>query len=304
MKKHVTAYLSFSKKELNGIIILFIAIILILGFPFCYRYFDTPETYNTSQFRKEIALFKASAVANNRRYTSFKEKIEESNLKPEYFDFDPNTASSLEWHKLGLSPRQIKIISKYVSKGGKFYRSEDLKKIYSITQEQFDGLEPYIKIKSADRRSIGERKPTAVSVSRVKPESIVLELNAADSVMLDKLRGIGPAFASRIIRYRHRLGGFYSKDQLREVYGMDSVRYSLIENQIRIDAASIRRLNINTVTFDELKVHPYLSFKQINALIQYRKQHGGYTSSADLKKVLILNEEIIRKIEPYLSFDP
>ena len=85
---------------------------------------------------------------------------------------------------------------------------------------------------------------------------------------------------------------------------MDSLRYGQLEKQIVVDASSIKKLPINAATFDELRHHPYLTFKQINALIQYRKQHGFYASADDLRKVLLLNEEIIRKIEPYLSFDP
>lgn len=300
----MTSYFSFSKKELNGILVLVVVITLILAFPFCYRFFDEPERYDLGQFQKEIALFRASAVSGNENYASLKEKIEESERKPEYFEFDPNTSSASEWHKLGLTSRQIKIIGNYLSKGGKFFRKEDLKKIYSIREKQYEGLEPYIKIKPTKHKSFSERKLPEITFSKTRKEIVIIELNAADSVMLDQLRGIGPAFASRIIRFRNRLGGFYDKEQLKEVYGMDSLRYALVEKQIRVDASSIQRLNVNTATFEEMKSHPYLSFKQINALIQYRKQHGNYSSSSDLKKVLILNEEIIRKIGPYLSFDP
>jgi len=85
---------------------------------------------------------------------------------------------------------------------------------------------------------------------------------------------------------------------------MDSLRYSQLENQIVANSSLVKRLNPNVATFEDLRHHPYLTFKQINAIIQYRKQHGNYSSADDLRKVLILNEEIIRKIEPYLSFDP
>ena len=41
----------------------------------------------------------------------------------------------------------------------------------------------------------------------------------------------------------------------------------------------------------------------MNAVIQYRKQHGSYRSLGDLKKIAIMNEGILRKIEPYLIFN-
>jgi len=306
MKNRLNSYFSFSKKELNGILVLLLLVSLILVFPFCYRLFDEPEQYDLTQFQEEIVSFRASAVERKKNYSSFRDEIEKRIIDPQYFEFDPNKASSSEWHRLGLSQKQIRVVSNYLAKGGKFYRKEDLKKIYSITEKQYTSLEPYIEIKQ--RMSYPSRERTLPvahnNISKVNKSSLVVELNTADSASLDQLRGIGPAFASRIIRLRNRLGGFYRKEQLKEVYGMDSLRYSQLENQIAVSASSIKRLNLNISTFEDLRHHPYLTFKQINAIIQYRKQHGNYSSADDLRKVLILNEEIIRKIEPYLSFDP
>ena len=48
--------------------------------------------------------------------------------------------------------------------------------------------------------------------------------------------------------------------------------------------------------------HPYVSFKQADLLINYREHHGSYRSAEDLKKILVLNEEWINKISPYMDF--
>lgn len=286
--------------------ILLFLVSLILAFPFCYRLFDKPEQYDLTQFQEEIALFKASAVKSNKNYASFRDQTDEQIINAQYFKFDPNSASSSELHRLGLSQKQIRVVKNYLAKGGRFYKTEDFKKIYSISEAQYTVLEPFIQIIQNKGFSSREQKlpEDKDHVSKLGNSTLIVELNTADSVMLDQLRGIGPAFASRIIRFRNRLGGFYRKEQLKEVYGMDSLRYSQIENQIVVNASSVNRLNLNKATFEELRHHPYLTFKQINAIIQYRKQHGDYASADDLRKVLILNEEIIRKIEPYLSFDP
>ncbi len=306
MNKQLNSFFSFSKKELNGILILLFLVSLILAFPFCYRLFDKPEQYDLTQFQEEIALFKASAVKSNKNYASFRDQTDERIINAQYFKFDPNSASSSELHRLGLSQKQIRVVKNYLAKGGRFYKTEDFKKIYSISEAQYTVLEPFIQIIQNKGFSSREQKlpEDKDHVSKLGNSTLIVELNTADSVMLDQLRGIGPAFASRIIRFRNRLGGFYRKEQLKEVYGMDSLRYSQIENQLVVNASSVNRLNLNKATFEELRHHPYLTFKQINAIIQYRKQHGDYASADDLRKVLILNEEIIRKIEPYLSFDP
>ena len=150
------------------------------------------------------------------------------------------------------------------------------------------------------KNSLGYVEKTAAT--QFKKPLVLIEINAADSVGLDEIRGIGPAFASRILKYRARLGGFVEKSQLMEVFGLDSVKYLEIRDQIRVDASAIKMININTVTADNLRNHPYLRYKQVNALLQYRKQHGNYSNIADLAKVVLIPAETIAQLAPYLTF--
>lgn len=304
MKNQITSYFNFSKKELNGILVLFIILSLIFGFPYCYRFIKEPEVFNVSEFKDQIAVFKASATRKNRSYKKIRNYIEDKELNPVFFTFDPNGLSESDWQRLGLSAKQSKVIKNYEAKGGRFYKNEDLKKIFSITESQYATLEPYIRIKSDKPKAFNERKFSEYKKEYAQPkrEVAIIEINSADSITLESIRGIGPAFASRIIRFRDRLGGYYSKEQLKEVYGMDSLKYAQLSDQVSADVSLVQKINLNTATFEQMKRHPYLNYKQINAMIQYRKQHGNFQSADDLKKVLILNEEIIRKIEPYISF--
>jgi DNA uptake protein ComE-like DNA-binding protein len=120
--------------------------------------------------------------------------------------------------------------------------------------------------------------------------------------MFTEIKGIGPGFAVRILKYRERLGGFISLNQLREVYGLDSAKYDQIKPQIKLENNNIKQIEINKCTFDQLKGFPYLNYKLSNTIINYRKQHGNFKSAADLNKIAILNPEIIQKIAPYLKF--
>ena len=131
---------------------------------------------------------------------------------------------------------------------------------------------------------------------------VVIELNSADSAKLTGLKGIGATYARRIVNYRNRLGGFINKEQLKEVFGMDDERYAGLVSQVSVDASKIKRIPVNTVDFDGLKYFPYLTFKQMNAIIQFREQHGEYASLDDMRNIAILNDGILRKIEPYISF--
>ena len=308
MIRAVKEYFSFSKKEFNGILVLCSIIILIVLLPFIYPYFHAEEKYDFKAFEREIAAFEKSSKRIEYQY----ENIYSNNDKEvipnhiEYFNFDPNNLPINDWQKLGLTDKQIKVIKNYESKGGKFYSKEDLKKIYSIKPALYAKLEAYISISNSSSNIKFHKdyndKFNSNDSKFFKRLPSIIELNAADSVSLDLIKGIGPAFAARILKYRDRLGGFNDINQLKEVYGIDSVKFAEIKSQIKVDASLVRKINVNTATFDEFKKQPYLSYKQMNAILQYRKQHGSYNSIADLKKVLILNEQTLNKIEPYLIF--
>jgi competence protein ComEA len=294
------SFFNFSKKELNGIFFLFLLIIIILASPWFYRKLSKMQVYDHEKFKLEAANFKNSEIR------VFKSKSKKEATKAEYFEFDPNSIGKKEWQRLGFSIKQIRVINNYVSKGGKFYKKEDLKRIYSISEAQYALVEPYIRIAASytPNKFVKDEKLAKSATSNNRIPVPLIELNTADSLSLLTVWGIGPAFASRIIRFRDHLGGFYTKEQLKEVYGIDSLKYSQIQDQFSIDARLIQKINLNTAGFDQLKKYPYLTYKQMNAIIQYRQQHGNFQSIEDLKKVAILNKEIIRKIEPYFAFLP
>lgn len=305
-KNLLTSYFSFSKKELNGIFVLFILMGLVLISPYLYPLFVKDEKYDFGSFRIEAERFRASAAKMGREQKNGRNDPELSLVKPDYFEFDPNGLSDQRWLQLGLSVKQIRVIRNYELKGGRFFKKEDLKRIYSISPEQYKLLEPFVRISKTTSLKVAKNfktkyKPAGITIRNMAP---IIELNSADSIELESVRGIGPAFASRIIRFRKRLGGFYRKEQLLEVYGMDSVKYDQLKDLIKVNAGLMNKINLNTFTFDEIRRHPYLTYKQMNAIIQYRSQHGSFKSIDDLMKIAILNDEIIRKIEPYIVLSP
>jgi DNA uptake protein ComE-like DNA-binding protein len=305
-KNLLRSYFSFSRKELNGIFVLFVLMLIVIGSPKLYSLFCKDQKYDFERFSMEAEEFRAAAAKVGIPQRKIYNEPELSLVKPVFFNFDPNRLSESNWLKLGLSYKQIKVIRNYESKGGKFYKKEDLKRIYSISEKQYIMLEPFIVIKNADELSNKKTFKTNIRSAAISDQirRPGIEINASDSLELERIRGIGPAFALRIIKFRRRLGGFYRKEQLLEVYGMDSLKYDQLKDQIQVNTGLVRRLNINTFTFEEIRHHPYLTYKQMNAIIQYRTQHGLYKSIDDLRKIAILNEEIIRKIEPYFSFNP
>ena len=152
------------------------------------------------------------------------------------------------------------------------------------------------------KSSIKTKQPALAYASNKLKLGQTIELNTADSATLTRIHGIGPSFARRIILYRKKLGGYISKEQLKEVYGLDAQKYAEISDEISVDASAIKKTAINNVDFDQLRRFPYFTYKQANAVIQYRLQHGNYNSIDDLQDIAILNEDILCKIAPYISF--
>jgi competence protein ComEA len=294
MRKWLNTYFDFSKSEFNGLLILFGLIIIIALLPLTFPWFSGEERGVQVQMERSKLewMERVHAVAKARVSKSRKRKPD-----AEPFVFDPNHLDVQGWQKLGLSLKQAQSVLNYVNKGGKFFKKEDVKKMYTINPDLYARLEPFIKIKEAAE---AEHKPSYVKHPQKSLQ--IFDINTADTTELQEIRGVGPAFARRIARYRDRLGGFYKLGQLLEVYGFDSLKFEEIKGQVKLGNSVLRQININTAEFEDLKNHPYLKYKQANAIIQYRKQHGNYTSFADLKKVAILPAEMVDNIAPYLSF--
>lgn len=302
MRKWLNAYFGFSKKEFNGLMALLVLIVFMMSFPYAYSLLKTEEPVTEAE---QLAVIKL-ALADQQKilHTSTPKRTNRfsGNKKPDPFVFDPNTIDQSGWEELGLSAKQAQAVLRYRKKGGYFRSSEDLKKMYTISENMYSRLAPYVRIAVNDAGVTGFKPKIYSKPVHVKTVQVVIEINGADTIELDKIKGIGMAFANRIVKYRERVGGFYKKEQLMEVFGLDSVKYLEIKDQVRIDASILKKININTASAEDLKGHPYLRYKQVNALIQYRKQHGNYSNIADLNKVAILNQETINRLAAYLEF--
>src|SRR3569833_2914125 len=290
MKTRLKNYLSITKKEWNGLVILVALIALVLVAPYAYQLFHKDAVIDLKDFDRAAAQLSKAGTASGFDPEKEKPKAVEKVQKTALFPFDPNSVTEIQLQQLGLTLQQAETLIHYRQKGGSFSEKEDLKKVYTISKEDYDRLAPYIYM------------PEAAYTKLMLSHGKIVELNTADSAMLTNLKGVGPASAVLIIRNRGRLGGFMRKVLLQEVYGIDSARYKQIEAQVSVNPGKIKKIAINTISFDQLRLFPYLNYKQGNAIIEYRREHGNYTSMEDMKNIVLLDDKILRKIEPYISF--
>ncbi|MEW6469682.1 MAG: helix-hairpin-helix domain-containing protein [Bacteroidota bacterium] len=299
MKQFIRDYFIFNRRERKGVIFLLCIILLLIGYLGFSTHFFTPEKRDFSEIDRIAASFDqhrgqdtADTVHPYDR-PDYRPPLATGKSGPQRFLFDPNLLDDAGWKALGLSGGQLAVIRNYQKKGGRFRKKEDLKKIYVISESLYVSLEPYISI-PAD---------TAATGLSVKNVPAAIELNAADSAALVKLKGIGPVISRGIIRYRSMLGGYVSKEQLREVYGMKEETYESLKDNFTLDLSLVKKLNINTATLDELKKHPYIKHNLANLIVNYRQLHGSYGSVEDMRKLDLVNEELYVKLAPYLSVE-
>ena len=218
-------------------------------------------------------------------------------LKP--FPFDPNSLPAQGWLELGFPERTVRIILNYRDKGGRFRKKEDLAKIYGVTEEQYQVLEPYIEISAP---VVPENKPFQ-KFERPERKPLIVDINLADTTAFIALPGIGSKLAARIIAFREKLGGFYKVEQVKEVYGLADSVFQKIRVYLVQSDAPLRKININTATEEELKAHPYIRYSLARPILAYRNTHGPFRSVEDLKNVMAVSIEIFEKVKPYLSIE-
>ncbi len=315
-KRFTSDYLSFTKKERTGILVLLVLIAFFITLPFLFPFFIHPKTTDATLFKKQIDMLKMKQADSTDKYAkrnfdkddyqNYREpdgnKEYAKKIKGELFAFDPNILDEAGWKRLGIRDKTIATIQKFVQKGGRFYKPEDLGKIWGLHEEDVQRLIPFVQIKNVGKENYPEKKLYENKVyEKQKYSTAIIDINTVDTTILIALPGIGSKLSQRILTFRDKLGGFYKVDQIGETYGLPDSTFQKIKARFSVSQASIHQLNINTATADEMKMHPYLRYAIANAIVQYRSQHGNYLAVEDLKKIMLITEDIFNKAAPYLK---
>lgn len=226
--------------------------------------------------------------------------------QPELFPFDPNTADSTELLRLGLQPWQVVNIYKYRAAGGVYRKPRDFARLYGLTLKEYRRLEPYIRISEENQPAENyfykyepiEERDTVKYPVKLQPEERIV-LNRADTAQLRKVPGIGSFFARKIVDYRERLGGYYRVQQLLEIEDFPETAVSFF---IIPDGTEFRKMNLNRLSLNELKRHPYIGFYRARAIVDYRRLHGHIESLQQLKLLPDFTPEAIERLEPYVEY--
>lgn len=322
-------YFGISQTESNGFILLFILLGITLIIPCFLRvnsnYSLAQQQQDQQQLDSMIVLLSSQQIEPQKKnYLKTFNTSKKQTAKPvRLFTFNPNTASEQDFITLGLPKYLAQRIIRYRNKGGVFKKKKDLLRIYHFPKNLYQQWEPFIVIPQQQQpktlvttNAIDDSiAPTTKQVDqqlshkpRPQPyykakEIVSFDINQSDTTELKQIKGIGSKLSARIVRFRDKLGGFHSFQQLHEVYGLKPEVIQKLEQYAYLNTPSIRQISINRVDAKTLGQHPYISYKLAHVIVNYRAQHGNFDSIEALRPIKLINAELLEKLKPYLQFD-
>ena len=293
--------LFLSRSEKRGLLLLLFLLLCVCG---GMLYVGMSERVGTSvQLSSEdVAELEAFATLTKER----KKRQEEVRMPVQSFPFNPNTADSMTLLRVGLKPWQVKNLMAYRRAGGRWKDADDFKRLYGLSDEEFQRLRPYIQIPPAVKEVYFTEHDRARqdSLHHLRPEKFtqltVLDLNTVDTLTLRKIPGLGGGYSRSIVSYRERLGGFVSVAQLKDIEGLPAriEEWFSVEEQV-----AVRTISINKSDFKTLVRHPYLSYEQVKVITTHIRKYGPLRSWKDLQLYPEFTPQDFERLTPYFVFE-
>src|SRR3569833_3197280 len=136
MKSTIKNYLSITKKEWNGMVVLVILIALVLVAPYLLQLFRKDTTINPADFNKAVAVLNHAQKSQSdddkgNAVTVYKKAA--SNVVIEL-----NSADSAKLTELkGIGPSFARRIINYRNRLGGFINKEQLKEVYGMDDDRY-----------------------------------------------------------------------------------------------------------------------------------------------------------------------
>ena len=309
IKRWVLPFFSLNTSEQRGILLLALIIVLLIGFNLAMPFVNNKKKQEIpADFIADVEAFKKEQqktgdslkIIRLQNSGQMSEEIAHQKIKPK--PFDPNKLPEEEWLAMGFTPKQVQMIKNYEARGGKFNRKEDVKKLYCLSEAEYNMIEPFIKITSVYKSTVPKAEKNSTKDKQIV--WLTTDINSADAGTIEKNLNINPWLAKRICDYRSLIGGYYQIEQLQEVYGMKPDIFEKIKPWIKPDSTQLKRIDLNSVTFKELLKHPYMDYQTTKAIISTRDKIRQFHHIEELEQIEGLNDTILIKMMPYFYIPP
>lgn len=301
LKQFFRDFGEYYPSEKRGVVYLATIIAVWIAGLFIYSRIP-PEVEEDPEFERAVASYYQQLQKQElKKDISTGEALSNTSM----FEFDPNTISADSLLLLGLKPFVARAIVNYRKSGGEFHKPEDLKRIYNLDEIEYEQLAPFIEIQEkfqVAEDNYGTEYETGKSHGEEVEQISPVDINRADTAQLKQIPGIGSYYAREIVRYRKLFGGYRSLDQLLEIdlYMFDVEKLDEVAPYLTVDTASVERIDLNQVSLDELRLHPYFPYSVANSIVKMRDAHGPYQNVSDIKRSHLVNDSIFELVKPYL----
>ncbi len=311
----LTEYFYFKNKERRALIYVSMLCIIASFIPLSFPLFQSSQKVDFSKFKQEVAAFYADE--EKEKYTP---DIDSTPQEVSYFPFNPNTATKDDFQKLGLSSRTAQSILNYRNKGGKFFKTEDFKKIYTLKSEDYERLKNYISI--PDNRPIAQRQKKKSyeydHVDKVIVQEFSFNPNTASYEDLVRL-GLSSRAAKGLIKYRNAGAVFRKKSDFKKVYNIEEADYNRLESYIdlpeKVDYPTSKKtqptykkkewtpvyVDINNATVEEWQKLRGIGPGYANWIVKHREKLGGFATIEQVSEVYNFPDSTYQSIKEFLT---
>ncbi len=138
-----------------------------------------------------------------------------------------------------------------------------------------------------------------------RKEDFIIEINSASVEDYEKLYGVGKVLSQRIVKFRDKLGGFYSVSQIKDVWGIEDSVFDNFKSKLSVKPVKANKININEASYDELTANPYFFSTLAKQIIGFRTKVRGFETIEDVKQLYYVRDhpEVYDKIVPYISLN-
>ncbi|PWD98376.1 helix-hairpin-helix domain-containing protein [Marinilabilia rubra] len=304
-------WLAFTRKEQYGILVLTILIFILLIVRLSVGIWDEPpQRVEKAEINDLIEFEEVKEPAKSQQDT-----------RQYHFsgNFNPNKVNVTALDEMGFSSYAVVNWIKYLEAGGHFSSLSDVGKVYGIDSIALVQMAPFVHFSISREEPASKSSPSHSRNFRynqakqdishadkpgtdVNHEVVKVEINSATPEDFRQIRGIGEVYSSRIVAYRNLLGGFYSVNQIREVYGISEELFDDLCENFEIEGEPFRKIKINEASLRVLKAHPYISFYQARDIIEYRNNNGAFEEPETLEQLASFDGNELKRILPYFSF--
>ena len=283
------------KSQRNGIFIL-ILLIVIFQFIIVFVNFYSEEKVNIDT---------PKVIAFHHQIDSLR-KINLENKRLKIFPFNPNYITDYKGAQLGMSLVEIDKLLAF-RKTGKFINSrKEFQKVTTISDALLNSISPYFKfpdwvVERNQNMQLSTSRDTRLFAKKSKYILTSIDINLAVKEDLKTINGIGEKLSERIIKYRSKLQGFSTLNQLYEVWGLDTevVGKLLLVFKV-INLPNIKKINVNTVSFRELLKNPYLDYELCKKIFEYKDEVAELQDISELKNIIGFPLDLYDRIVLYL----